>query len=339
MIFNLNVMSKKIILFVSILLGIISQIGAQTASPSVIPSTGGSATNGNVQMQFTIGEPLIPTLIASTRKLSLGFEQPEMNITDSIGSGPYCAGSTVNVFYKAKGIYSPNNVFTVFLSDSSGDFAEASTIGKDTSMVSGTISAVLPFNIPSGSHYRVRVMSDQHELFDGFSSSFLVYSVAEPIGITAQSICADTGDHYTFSDITVGHGGNQIEWAIDSNFSSPHFIASNSSVTLHLSPGSDSSIWVRSVDSLKGCVSNSLLYKVNKPVALYPKDSLVLMDSSTIIVVPIGRTGVLYILKVDTTTITSVFGTADTLLLPTGPIDTTSVFNVWAIDTALGCTR
>jgi hypothetical protein len=51
------------------------------------------------------------------------------------------------------------NVFTAQLSDANGSFTNATDIGSVQTGAPGTINAVIPANTPSGTGYRVRVIS------------------------------------------------------------------------------------------------------------------------------------------------------------------------------------
>jgi len=83
------------------------------------------------------------------------------NITTGALSGSFCPGTSVQVTYSAMGYYSSsNNTFTAQLSDASGNFANAATIGTRSSASSGTINATIPSTTLPGSGYRIRVIAD-----------------------------------------------------------------------------------------------------------------------------------------------------------------------------------
>jgi hypothetical protein len=69
-----------------------------------------------------------------------------------------CAGSSFVLSYNAY-LRAANNVFTVELSDASGSFASPVVIGTKVSDTSGTILCNIPANIPTGTGYKVRLLS------------------------------------------------------------------------------------------------------------------------------------------------------------------------------------
>jgi hypothetical protein len=57
-------------------------VSAQSISNKVIPSGGGTSATGNLQLTFTIGETMIPTLSTANNIITQGFQQPgEDNMT------------------------------------------------------------------------------------------------------------------------------------------------------------------------------------------------------------------------------------------------------------------
>lgn len=71
----------------------------------------------------------------------------------------HCQGSLVTVPFTVTGTYNPGNVFTAQLSNSTGSFLSATTIGTLAGTSAGNISATIPANTASGAGYRIRVVS------------------------------------------------------------------------------------------------------------------------------------------------------------------------------------
>lgn len=71
----------------------------------------------------------------------------------------FCPGDTFTLNYNTGVPFPPGNVFTAYLSDSTGSFQHQIAIGSLTSNVSGGITCTIPPNIPTGKHYRVRIYS------------------------------------------------------------------------------------------------------------------------------------------------------------------------------------
>ncbi len=85
-----------------------------------------------------------------------------------------CAGSVIQTPFWSVGLYQPSNTYFAILSDSSGSFTPGypgDTVGTLPSNsayplyasppVPGVCSGILPFNIPAGCHYYIRVISDK----------------------------------------------------------------------------------------------------------------------------------------------------------------------------------
>ena len=82
-------------------------------------------------------------------------------LTSPITGSPFCAGSPVSVPFTSSGVFNSGNVFTAQLSNASGSFASPVAIGTlSSTATSGTISATIPTNTPAGTHYRIRVVSN-----------------------------------------------------------------------------------------------------------------------------------------------------------------------------------
>lgn len=77
----------------------------------------------------------------------------------------WCAGKSiaVDLFYILDTSFSSENVFTVQLSDSKGDFTNAINIGSITSSFPDRIICTIPRGIPPGSEYRIRVVATSPE--------------------------------------------------------------------------------------------------------------------------------------------------------------------------------
>jgi hypothetical protein len=406
---------------------------SQTISPTVAPTQGGYVTGGNVRLQYTIGEPVNQTITGGGFEFTLGFQQPEMNLTDTITSSPFCAGSTINIPFTAQGIYGSGNIFTAQLSDSTGNFAGAISIGFDTAIISGTITATIPDSIPAGSNYKIRVISS-YPLFTGGPSAIFgirpmpvfvndtvqravicpgssthIYvlssqagiqynlmvnttlvnaaygntdtlaintgaidsnttfyvlatdtatgcsvqlnalnvftiKIASPNNIAPQAVSSDTAYTFTFANVTTGYGGNQIEWSLDSNFTTSTIDTSPYNIQVKVGPNSDTLIWVRSVNSVSGCVSNAAttIGIVTYVYQLQPfnADTIITICAGTSTNIPIANSNdsLLYTLRVDTNVITSAMGNDSVLLLNTGTVSTNTLFNIFTTNTLTGDT-
>ena len=179
---------------------------AQTVSPVVQPVTGGSVSGANLHLHFTVGEPLNSTFSGGGRELSIGFEQPEMELkVDSAISNLYCTGDSIRIYYTALGIYGPGNLFTVQLSDAVGSFAAPVNLASDTGKSSGSIGAVIPTAMTGGTNYKVRVVSS-YPVLNGGSKTITIHS---PKGaVTPSDTTVWTGQQITLT----GSGGLSYYW-------------------------------------------------------------------------------------------------------------------------------
>ena len=80
-------------------------------------------------------------------------------MTGSIIPTTRCKGAAVLVPYTATGAFTGANVFSAQLSDAVGSFASPTVIGTLNSSTSGQISATIPGGTPTGTGYRIRVVS------------------------------------------------------------------------------------------------------------------------------------------------------------------------------------
>jgi hypothetical protein len=68
-------------------------------------------------------------------------------------------GTAINVPFTLIETYNAGNTVTAQLSDASGSFANPVNIGSITATASGTINATIPAGTPSGTGYKIRVVS------------------------------------------------------------------------------------------------------------------------------------------------------------------------------------
>ncbi len=71
---------RIILFFVFFLLAGSSSLFAQTLSPSVIPSSGGTDMASGVQLQWTLGEPAIESFQGAKQRYTEGFNQPILKL-------------------------------------------------------------------------------------------------------------------------------------------------------------------------------------------------------------------------------------------------------------------
>ncbi len=84
--------------------------------------------------------------------------------TGTINGSPFlfsahAPNASVNVPYTTSGTFNGGNIFTAQLSDATGSFTTPVNIGTATATTSGSISATILNTTPSGTGYRIRVIS------------------------------------------------------------------------------------------------------------------------------------------------------------------------------------
>lgn len=79
--------------------------------------------------------------------------RPFVQHTDTV----WCPGDTMRLPYEVSAAFSSGNDFSVELSDATGDFGSAVTIGTHSDTSGDTISCVIPLNTLAGTGYRLRI--------------------------------------------------------------------------------------------------------------------------------------------------------------------------------------
>ena len=114
--------------------------------------------------------------------------------TGTITGSPFCACATVNVPFTSTGTFTAGNTYTAQLSNSAGSFAAPVSIGTLTSTAnSGTIACVIPCNTPTGTLYRIRVISSTPAVTGSSNTVNLVVNAppaAPTASVTIQPTCA-----------------------------------------------------------------------------------------------------------------------------------------------------
>jgi len=103
-----------------------------------------------------------------------------------------CAGTTAFIYYIACAQFDSSNIFTAYLSDSTGSFASPVALDTVHSFSSGPMNVVIPANTPPGIHYRIAVYSS-NPYFQGTDNGFditinpaSIVTLSEP----ASSLCS-----------------------------------------------------------------------------------------------------------------------------------------------------
>lgn len=143
-----------------------------------------------------------------------------------------CVGDTINVSYVSSDTFNTNNIFSLQLSDSSGSFSNAITIGTLNADTSGVISGIIPDTISGGTAYRVRVVSSNKA--DTSNSNGIDIRIGNPdsttIVITSNSpVCI--GDTLSLN-VTSSVSTSAYTWSGPNNFSSTASTPSRNNISL-----------------------------------------------------------------------------------------------------------
>ncbi|WP_118974511.1 T9SS type A sorting domain-containing protein [Taibaiella koreensis] len=106
----------------------------------------------------------LTTYNGTSRNFVARLTGPDNIKTGALTVGNFCQNPAVAVSFTVTGTINSGNVFTAQLSDASGSFSSPVAIGTLSGTASGTINAMLPSNTPSGTGYRIRVVSSSPAL-------------------------------------------------------------------------------------------------------------------------------------------------------------------------------
>lgn len=126
---------------------------------------------------------------------------------DAINGAPYtlttCNGTVAgSINYTATGTFNAGNVFTVQLSDASGNFASPVTVGSLVSTaLTGTINITIPASTATSSNYKLRILSSDQAATGTPSSAFTI--------TLSATGCPIAGDYRT---ITTGNWNANTTW-------------------------------------------------------------------------------------------------------------------------------
>jgi len=87
-----------------------------------------------------------------------------------------CGGDNISITFTVSSNFNTGNFFTAQLSDALGNFASPTTIGSLISVTSGTIGATIPIATPSGTNYRIRIISSDPAVMSGNTSGAITIS-------------------------------------------------------------------------------------------------------------------------------------------------------------------
>ncbi len=155
-----------------------------------------SAIRQEPYLFITIGSDRFCTFNGTVyRGIAIKVEAPKTIFVDSTTKSNYCINkiTSSNLNYQAVGLnLLPNNVFTAQLSDSSGSFINATTIGTKTTIdMVGFIPISFPVGLFISKNYKIRInaSSDTNNLGTPYAINFLAGFNTPVISTNKDTLC------------------------------------------------------------------------------------------------------------------------------------------------------
>jgi len=186
-----------------------------------------------------------------------------------IKKGPYCAGDSIEVPYRAYGKYADTNTFFAELSDENGNFyGMPRQLGSlRTNALQGTIRGVLPlFDVVSSGKYRIRIRSNSPfvQSFMRYDSLYLlIYSKDKANPGADTTICV--GEALQLKTT----GGTRWHW-------SPGTAVTDSTARVTQFVGKQNTRLRIAISDSSGCGAPDTAWKY---IALYPKLAVTARDT------------------------------------------------------------
>lgn len=218
----------------------LSDASGDFTSPTTIGSLNSTANNGTIPFSIPAGTisgtayrirviSNTPSTIGSDNGVNLTITNDCTITTGLVSSSTFSvscsAGTAGSVDFTASGTMLAGNIYSAQLSDASGNFTVATTIGTlNSTSNSGTIPFTIPLGTPSGTGYLIRVISSNPST-TGTNSTVLTITlsdgpcVQEPPHLTSVIInsCDPTCDE-GYNEIVFGTSGDYSFTVNTTNF-------------------------------------------------------------------------------------------------------------------------
>lgn len=176
-----------------------------------------------------------------------------------------CPGVSTKVYFRKAETFFGNNVFTIQMSDASGNFANGVNVGTQNSVDIGADSATItiPANTPNGTGYRFRIVSSNPDDTSNITLPIEISSSATATISTTDAtvfcsggnatLAANSGDQYSWSNgettqsIVVNSTGNYSATVTTAGCAA---VSNTINVTVNQSP--DSSVTITSTTICNG---------------------------------------------------------------------------------------
>jgi hypothetical protein len=159
----------------------------------------------------------------------------------------FCGGDSVYIPYGVTNPFRSGNVFSVQLSNASGSFASPTVIGSRTATGAGLIGCRIPPATPTGSGYRLRLVSSlpSSTSLDNQLNISIITAPATPVGTHNGPLC--TGQTLQLSSTTIS--GVSYSWTGPNSFIAFSQNPTRANITL-----SDTGYYIVSVTA-NGCTA------------------------------------------------------------------------------------
>lgn len=146
-----------------------------TASTSGIALNGHQSTNGGGTYDAYLLRLYNDTLVNILKPFTDTFK---------------CLHDTFTVLYTTDNYFRANNTFSIQLSDSSGNFSNATIIGSKNGTNNGSITCILPPSAIPGIHYRIRILSTAPaDTSANNGSNIYISEYPEPVAFSNSPTC------------------------------------------------------------------------------------------------------------------------------------------------------
>lgn len=144
--------------------------------------------------------------------LTVGVPMWGQSITIQNFPSEVCQNAPPTVTIASTGVFGPSNVYTVELSDASGDFSSPIQIGSiiDNSNTPPSITLSFSSRVPYGNNYQIRVTSSDPSDTSSVSGPVTIYSLNPGVHSTSEVTVCDGYDPPELTFTTSPSGGQGL---------------------------------------------------------------------------------------------------------------------------------
>lgn len=211
---------------------------------------------------------------------------PPIIVVNSIGKLTFCANDSIKIGYDATGTYTAGNTFKAYLSNAKGSFANEVEIGTYTRTGSGIITAKLPFHLPDGSGYKLRVKSSTPAI-TGEASGNLLTIHDRPTAQTITGLSSANGNE-TWPYTVPTANNSSWNWLVTNGNKTN--VGVTNSINIQWASGNAGAIKAAQIKIIEtnqfGCIGDTSLQAINiyklrigntiSTTTPCPKDSLII---------------------------------------------------------------